>query len=83
MRALIVLSVLVLAGCTIPKDAVISEINDSSVKIQAPTTVAQVLFDAKAREGCAMFNKAPSAPLSERLIETELYYAREVLYACQ
>ena len=51
------LVLLLLAGCAAP--AVISDINDSSLKVQANVYTPMNEVNAKAREGCQIYNKTP------------------------
>ncbi len=48
---------ILLAGCAAP--AVISDINDSSLKVQANAYTPMDEVNAKAREGCQIYNKTP------------------------
>ncbi len=51
------LVLLSLAGCAAP--AVISDINDSALKVQANVYTPMNEVNAKAREGCQIYNKTP------------------------
>ena len=68
-----------LAGCAAP--AIISDINDSSLKIQgnAYTPMEEIL--AKAREGCAIYSKTPVS-ISFQCLDGYCI-RKEYLYACK
>lgn len=68
-----------LAGCVAPQP-VVSDVNDSSVKIQAPLFMDTVRIDAKAAEACAIYGKTRSDQLSHRDIGN---FRGEFLYACK
>ena len=77
MRALIVLPVLVLAGCAAP---IVSDVSDSSVKVQAPAYTNIEEINAKAAEACAIYGKQRSEHLSYQDVGN---FKREHLYACK
>ena len=68
-----------LAGCAAP--AVISDINDSSLKVQANayTYMGEVLV--KAREGCKIYNKTPVS-ISHQC-QDQYCIRSEYLFACK
>lgn len=81
MRPVFVLALL-LTGCLGAEAPIISDIDDSSVKIQVNAAVPQDQVDAKAAEGCAVYGKQRTEALSERRFG-QYGYMREVLYACR
>lgn len=74
-----VLMALAAAACAAP--AVISDINDSSLKIQVNSYTPATEIAAKAREGCGIYNKQP-VPISERCMDGYCTY-KELLFACK
>lgn len=77
MRVLIFLSILVLAGCATP---VVSDVSDSSVKIQAGAYASIEEINTKAAEACAIYGKQRSNHLSYQEVGN---FKREHLYACK
>lgn len=58
MRRLAALAVVALSGCAM--QPVISDISDSSLKVQGNAQTPKEAVDAKAAEGCALYGKAPT-----------------------
>lgn len=77
MRASIVLSVLMLAGCYAPA---ISEISNNAVRVQYAVDNTSGV-DAEATKGCAVYGKQ-AVRISDRCASDNCY-VREALYACQ
>ena len=75
----IIATVLAIGACQTP--AVIADINDSSLKVQAGigTTDQQIL--AKAAEGCGLYNKQPTR-ISHSCMD-EYCFGKLVLFACR
>ena len=70
---------LLVSGCTTP--AVISDINDSSLKVQGGIGTTDSDYYAKALEGCALYSKKP-VRISHVCIDG--YCMRKtVLFACK
>lgn len=68
-----------LAGCAAP--AIISDINDSSLKVQGNAYTPMEKIWAKAREGCAIYSKTPVSVSFQCL---DGYCVRkEHLFACK
>ena len=70
---------LLTAACAAP--AVISDINDSSLKIQVNNLTPQNEIAQKAQEGCGIYHKTP-VPISQRCLDGYCIN-KELLYACQ
>ena len=79
MQRFAILVPFLLAGCAAP--AVISDINDSSLKVQANAYTSINEVNAKAREGCSLYSKTPVAISTQCL---DGYCIRKkYLYACK
>jgi hypothetical protein len=74
-----VATALVTAACAAP--AVISDINDSSLKIQVNSYTPESEIAQKAREGCAIYDKTP-VPISHRCMDGYCI-SKELLFACK
>lgn len=68
-----------LAGCS--STPVISDISDSSVKVQSQAASADATVMAKANEGCGLYKKKAVA-LSRRCLDGYCIN-KEYLFACQ
>ena len=82
MKALVpaVVSALLVFGCT-PRPAVISDINDSSLKVETGLGTTDAMIQATAAEGCALYGKTP-VWISHRCID-EYCFRKTVLFACK
>jgi hypothetical protein len=78
-KAFAVVAALVTAACAAP--AVISDISDSSLKVQANNYTPPGDILAEADRGCALHNKEP-VRISERCMDGYCTY-KEVLFACK
>ncbi len=70
---------LFVTGCA--DTAVISQINDSSLEIQAGLGTTDDMIMAQARWGCGIYNKTPVA-ISRRCLD-EYCFRKAVLFACK
>ena len=74
-----VIVALLVSGCSTP--AVISDIDDSSLKVQGGMGTTENDYYAKAKEGCSLYNKKP-VRISHVCIDA--YCTRKsVLFACK
>lgn len=82
MRAFMALgaSAVLLAACG-PQPAVISDINDSSVKVMAYPRTPKEAVRAEANRGCATYGKV-AQPMSYQCVD-EYCWTKQVLYACK
>jgi hypothetical protein len=78
-KAFAVVAALATAACAAP--AVISDINDSSLKIQVNNLTPETEIAQKAREGCGLYNKTP-VPISHRCMDGYCM-SKEILFACK
>lgn len=78
-KSLVALAALMTAACAAP--AVISDISDSSLKLQANNYTPPAEILAEADRGCALYNKEP-VRISERCMDGYCSY-KEVLFACK
>ena len=70
---------LLLVGCATPP--VISDISDSSVKVQAGLGTPVDAVDSEAARGCGIYDKKPER-LSFRCLD-EYCFRKEYLFACR
>lgn len=70
---------LFLAGCAAP--AVISDINDSALKVQGNKLTPEKEFRREARKGCRLYGKKPVA-ISTRCLD-QYCNRQERLFACK
>ena len=80
MRAIIVIVGLVLAGCA-AAPAVISDISDSSLKVQGGMGTTDAMIMAEARRGCGLYSKTP-VRISHQCVD-EYCIRKSVLFACR
>jgi hypothetical protein len=73
------LGLLFLAACAAP--AVISDINDSALKIQVDAWTPPSEIERRARDGCAIYEKDP-VPVSYSCLDNNCM-RRELLFACK
>ncbi len=66
-------------GCETP--AVISDINDSSLKVQAGFGTTDQMIMSKAREGCGLYGK--KATRISQTCTDEYCFGKQVLFACR
>ena len=71
---------LFVTGCA-ATPAVISQINDSSLEVQAGLGTTDDMIMAEARRGCGIYNKTPVA-ISRRYLD-EYCIRKAVLFACK
>ena len=76
----LVVMVVVVAGCQ-ATPPVISEINDSSVKVQGGMGTTDQDYRSKAREGCGIYSKT-EVPISHVCLD-QYCLRKEVLFACK
>ncbi len=74
-----VVIVLLVSGCAAP--AVISDISDSSLKVQGGFGTTDADIQMKAAEGCALYNKKP-VRISHVCIDGYCF-RKSVLFACK
>ncbi len=67
------------AGCARP--AVISDINDSSLKVQTGLGTTDEMLMTKAREGCGLYGKTPVR--ISHTCRDEYCFSKQVLFACK
>lgn len=79
LRFFALFGALLTAACAAP--AVISDINDSSLKIQVNSYTPQNEIAQKAQEGCGIYHKTP-VPISQRCLDGYCIN-KELLFACQ
>jgi hypothetical protein len=80
MRApAILIGLVAVAACAAP--AVISDINDSAIKIQVNAYTSPAEIDQRAQEGCGIYNKQP-VPISQRCLD-QYCVSKELLFACK
>ncbi len=68
-----------LAGCAAP--AIISDINDSSLKVQANAYTPMNEVWASARKGCTIYNKTPVS--ISHTCQDQYCIRKEYLFACK
>ncbi len=78
--AMVVLVSLFAMGCA-PVEPVISDINDSSLKVQSGLGTTDAMVMSKAREGCSLYNKTPVA-ISHQCLD-QYCFRKSVLFACK
>ena len=67
------------AGCAAP--AIISDINDSSLKVQIGLGTTDEMLMTKAREGCALYGKTPVR--ISHICMDGYCFRKQVLFACK
>jgi hypothetical protein len=75
----ILLGLVALASCAAP--AVISDINDSALRIQVNALTPPAEIAQRARDGCAIYGKEP-VPISSRCVNGNCDH-QELLFACK
>lgn len=81
MRYIVVLFVLVLAGC-VRHEPVVLDISDTSIRIEHNVDVRAGSVEETAAASCAVYNKRPML-VSTKRSEKDVFFVRESLYACQ
>lgn len=77
---MVVIASLFAVGCT-PVEPVISDINDSSLKVQTGLGTTDAMAMSKAREGCGLYDKTPVV-ISHQCLDG--YCIRKsILFACK
>ena len=75
-----ILTGMFVAGCA-AAPAVISDINDSSLKVQTGMGTTDEMLMTKAREGCGLYGKTPIR-ISQTCMD-EYCFRKQVLFACK
>ena len=78
-RALVGAVLLLLGACAAP--AIISDINDSALKVQSGIGTSDEAILAKAREGCGIYGKKPVR--ISFVCKDEYCFTKNHLFACK
>lgn len=76
----VLLTGMFVAGCA-AAPAVISDINDSSLKVQTGLGTTDEMVWTKAREGCSLYGKSPVR--ISHTCRDEYCFSKQVLFACK
>lgn len=78
-RSVVLAALFVVGACAAP--AVISDINDSALKVEVNAWTSAAEIERRAREGCAVYDKEPVS-ISYRCLDTDCI-RKELLFACK
>ena len=76
----VVMTALLVSGC-VATPAVISDINDSSLKVEGGMGTTDAMIQSKAAEGCALYSKR-AVSISQQCMD-QYCLRRRVLFACK